>query len=158
MMIVIITVATIVGMMSIAVMRMTMEKDIYWDHNHRVLRLHLLNISVIGGWDGRKALNSVEFYNEQKREWEESRRTRLAQERRWAAATQISHKLFSYCVQKRSWSFSHTHRAQQHPNIPENFFQENKSTQNIRNCDSKETHWKLRLLYCETCTEVGDPW
>ena len=72
-------------------------------------------ISVIGGWDGRKALNSVEFYNEQKREWEESRRTRLAQERRWAAATQISHKLFSYCVQKRSWSFSHTHRAPQHP-------------------------------------------
>ena len=40
------------------------------------------NIAVIGGWDGRKALNSVEFYNEQKREWEESRRTRLAQERR----------------------------------------------------------------------------
>ena len=62
MMIVIITVATIVGMMSIAVMRMTMEKDIYWDHNHRVLRLHLLNISVIGGWDGRKALNIEHFY------------------------------------------------------------------------------------------------
>jgi len=59
-------------------------------------------ITVIGGWDGRKALNSVEFYNSEKREWEESRRTRLAQERRWAAATQISHKLFSYCVQKRS--------------------------------------------------------
>ena len=95
---------------------------------------------MIGGWDGRKALNSVEFYNSEKREWEESRRTRLAQERRWdlphyhwlsslsliisiiisttiivtsitliiaiirwAAATQISHKLFSYCVQKRSW-------------------------------------------------------
>ena len=49
----------------------------------------------------------------------------------------------------------HTHIAPL--NIPENFFQENKSTQNIRNCDSKETHWKLRLLYCETCTEVGDP-
>ena len=57
---------------------------------------------MIGGWDGRKALNSVEFYNDGKREWEESRRTRLSQERRWAAATQISHKLFSYCVQKRS--------------------------------------------------------
>ena len=61
-----------------------------------------LSIAVIGGWDGRKALNSVEFYNDGKREWEESRRTRLSQERRWAAATQISHKLFSYCVQKRS--------------------------------------------------------
>merc|ERR1712001_444998 len=59
-------------------------------------------ITVIGGWDGRKALNSVEFYNDGKREWEESRRTRLSQERRWAAATQISHKPFSYCVQKRS--------------------------------------------------------
>ena len=52
--------------------------------------------------------------------------------------------------------FTHTSRPST-PNIPENFFQENKSTQNIRNCDSKETHWKLRLLYCETCTEVGDP-
>ena len=39
-------------------------------------------VAVIGGWDGRKALNSVEFYNSEKREWEESRRTRLAQERR----------------------------------------------------------------------------
>ena len=50
----------------------------------KLLPIHydMRNIAVIGGWDGRKALNSVEFYNEQKREWEESRRTRLAQERR----------------------------------------------------------------------------
>ena len=63
-----------------------------------------VNVSVIGGYDGRKALNSVEFYSESSSEWQESRRTRLAQERRWAAGTQISHKLFTYCVQKRSWS------------------------------------------------------
>ena len=57
---------------------------------------------MIGGYDGRKALNSVEFYSESSSEWQESRRTRMAQERRWAAGTQISHKLFTYCVQKRS--------------------------------------------------------
>ena len=45
--------------------------------------------------------------------------------------------------------FTHTSRPST-PTTPENFFQQNKSTQNIRNCDSKETHWKLRLLYCET--------
>jgi len=59
-------------------------------------------ITVIGGWDGVKALNSVEFYNEKKKRWETSRRTRLSTERRWAAGAQVSNRLFPTCVQKRS--------------------------------------------------------
>ena len=182
MMIVIITVATIVGMMSIAVMRMTMEKDIYWDRNHRVLRLHLLNISVIGGWDGRKALNIEHFYwtllnififqwlggGTVGRPWTASSSTtsrsgsgRSLGGRGWprrggGRPPPRSPTSSSRTASKRGADPFHTHIAPL--NIPENFFQENKSTQNIRNCDSKETHWKLRLLYCETCTEVGDPW
>ena len=61
MMIVCITVETIVGMMSIAVMMMTMEKDICWCRNHRILRLHLLNIPVIGGWDSRRPWTFLYF-------------------------------------------------------------------------------------------------
>ena len=61
MMIVIITLETIVGMMSIAVMMMTMEKDICWCRNHRILRLHLLNIPVIGGWDSRRPWTFLYF-------------------------------------------------------------------------------------------------
>lgn len=59
-------------------------------------------ITVIGGWDGVKALNSVEFYNEKNERWETSRRTKLSTERRWAASAQVSNKLFPTCVQKRS--------------------------------------------------------
>jgi len=59
-------------------------------------------ITVIGGWDGVKALNSVEFYNEKNQRWETSRRTKLSTERRWAASAQVSNKLFPTCVQKRS--------------------------------------------------------
>ena len=65
------------------------------------------NIAVIGGWDGRKALNSVEFYNEQKREWEESRRTRLAQERRSPiTATHISISISIKFVKFVNFKFS----------------------------------------------------
>jgi len=59
-------------------------------------------ITVIGGWDGVKALNSIEFYDEKNARWETSRRTRLSTERRWAANAQVSNKLFPTCVQKRS--------------------------------------------------------
>jgi len=59
-------------------------------------------VTVIGGWDGQKTLNSVETYDEQNQRWETQRRTKLSVDRRWAAATQISHSLFPRCIQRRS--------------------------------------------------------
>jgi len=57
-------------------------------------------ITVVGGWDGLKALSTVEYYDERTQTWISSR-TRLSTERRWAAAAQISNSLFPRCVQKR---------------------------------------------------------
>jgi len=58
-------------------------------------------ITVVGGWDGRKALSTVEFYDEKTDSWNIQRSSRLSTERRWAAGAQISNSLFPSCVQKR---------------------------------------------------------
>jgi len=34
--------------------------------------------------------------------WQTERRTKLSVDRRWAAGTQVSHKLFPTCIQRRS--------------------------------------------------------
>jgi len=60
-------------------------------------------ITVIGGWDGVKALSTLEIYNERTQSWATSRKAKISTERRWAAGTQVSHTLFPTCVQKRSW-------------------------------------------------------
>ena len=128
--------------------------------NHLIMKLltihhDMRNIAVIGGWDGRKALNSVEFYNEQKREWEESRRTRLAQERRSPiTATQISVSISIKFVKFSNFNFQvgcrHSDLAQAllilrseekligtfsasttPPSLTRNFFQQNKPTKYI---------------------------
>lgn len=58
-------------------------------------------ITVVGGWDGVKALSSVEYYDEKSETWQTSRISRLSTDRRWAAATQINTKLFPKCVSKQ---------------------------------------------------------
>lgn len=55
-------------------------------------------VTVIGGWDGQKTLNSIETYDEENERWETQRRTKLSVDRRWAAGTQISHNLFPRCI------------------------------------------------------------
>lgn len=59
-------------------------------------------MTVIGGWDGVKTLNSVETYDEENERWETQRRIKLSVDRRWAAGTQISHSLFPQCIRRRS--------------------------------------------------------
>ena len=56
---------------------------------------------VVGGWDGRKALRGVEYYEEKTNRWTINRLSKLDTERRWAAGAQIANSLFPNCVQKR---------------------------------------------------------
>lgn len=58
-------------------------------------------ITVLGGWDGVKALSTIETYEEKSGSWVTSKTTRLTTERRWAAGTQVENKLFPRCAQKR---------------------------------------------------------
>jgi hypothetical protein len=57
-------------------------------------------ITVAAGWNGVKDLDTVEYYDELKREWRRQA-SRLQTERRWPSSTPISLFLFPKCAQRR---------------------------------------------------------
>ena len=57
-------------------------------------------ITVAAGWNGVKDLDTVEYYDELKREWKRQA-SRLQTERRWPSSTPISLFLFPKCAQRR---------------------------------------------------------
>ena len=57
-------------------------------------------ITVSAGWDGRKDLDTVEYYDETERRWKNTA-SRLQTVRRWPSSAPISIRLFPKCAQRR---------------------------------------------------------